>query len=64
MVKNASSSPFNLQLSNNQRDTSLVFKPQEEKKITYFNHSEVKSSSINKFSNIGFRKKKIIEFKR
>ena len=59
-VKNASSSPFTLQLSYDQRDTSMVIKPQEEKKVAYFNRSEVKPSFFNKIHIIGLRKKKFL----
>ncbi len=59
-VKNVSSSPFTLQLSYDRRDTSMVIQPQQERKIAYFNRSEVKPSFFNKISIIGIRKKKFL----
>ena len=59
-VKNTSSSPFTFQLSFDQRDTSLVLQPQEEKKVAYFNRSDVKPSYFKKITIIGFHKKKFL----
>jgi len=59
-VKNGSSSPFTLQLSYAQRDTSIVFKPNEEKKVAYFNRAEVKPSFFHKLQILGMRRKKFL----
>ncbi len=59
-VKNGSSNPFTLQLSYAQKDTSIVFKPQEEKKVAYFHQAEVKPSFFHKLQILGMRKKKFL----
>ena len=59
-VKNGSSNPFTLQLSYDQRDTSIVIQPNEEKKVAYFHRSEVKPSFFNKLQVLGMRKKKFL----
>jgi hypothetical protein len=59
-VKNASSSPFTLQFSYDQRDTSLVFQPNETKKVAYFNRADVKPSFFKKLNIISSRKKKFL----
>ena len=59
-VKNGSSSPFTFQLSYNQRDTSIVIPPNEEKKVAYFHRSEVKPSFFTKIHIFGSRKKKFL----
>ncbi len=59
-VKNASSSAVSFHLSYDQRDTTLLIKPNEEKKVAYFNRSEVKPSFFRKINIIGIHKKKFL----
>ncbi len=59
-LKNLSSSSFTIQLSYDQRDTSILIKANEEKKIAYFNRSEVKPSFFSKINIVTSRNKKFL----
>jgi hypothetical protein len=59
-VKNDSSLPFTFQFSYELKDTAIVLHPHEEKKVAYFNRSEVRPSFFKKINIIAMRKKKFL----